>query len=226
MKLVNFQEIFSTEVQPPSVILVEGVAGTLKSALCFSLMLHELQDPAKHGLYITFEQTWDSHLVNMKSLGLETADNLLSLDYNIMRREFKNSETNVKIFDSILGMLESLIQEKKDGFRIFALDSLNALYSVMDPKEIEYSLAGFFRKLRELNIISLIIFEKSEAYHLGKLRERFMADGIISLGIQKNRGDVVRYLQPLKFNAADHSLKKRCLEASDNGLALLGPVYR
>ena len=53
-----------------------------------------------------------------------------------------------------------------------------------------------------------------------------MADGIISLGIQRQRGEAVRYLQLLKYSSGDHSLKRRNLMAGKEGLALLGDVYR
>ena len=81
MKLITFEDIFSGPVDPPSIVLIEGEAGTLKSSICFSLMLDLLKNPENTGLYITLEQTWESHLVNMKSLGLKPLENLLSLDF-------------------------------------------------------------------------------------------------------------------------------------------------
>ena len=123
-------------------------------------------------------------------------------------------------------MITSLEKEKKDRLKIFVLDSLNAAYSIMDRKFIEYSLAPFFKKLKEHNFISLIIYEKSMENSKPKLRERFLADGIISLGIQRYRGEVLRFLQLLKFSSDDHSLKRRRLVASKDGISLLGPVYR
>jgi archaellum biogenesis ATPase FlaH len=215
---------------PPSIILVEGTAGSLKSALCFSLMLDLLKDPQKFGLYITLEQPWHSHLVNMNSLGFSSPDNLLSLDYNIMRKEFKDEETQIRIFSSILEIITSLNQEKNGNLCIFALDSLNAIYSIMDPKIIESSIMPFFRKLRKFNMVSLIIHEKigTEIGNIKKVhnRERYIADGIVSLGVQNQRGEMLRYLQPLKFSNGEHSLKRCHLVAGKDGLSLLGPLYR
>ncbi|MFP4496920.1 MAG: RAD55 family ATPase [Vulcanimicrobiota bacterium] len=226
MKLINLEDIFSNIVEPPAVVLVEGQAGTLKSALCFSTMLDILKNPDDSGLYLTFEQTWESHLRNMNSLGMEARENLMPLDYNIMRKETGINERDINIFDSITNILESVKTEKKEGFKIFALDSLNALYSITDEKALPYVIMPFFKKLRELDLISLIIFEKSVDKPDSCYREKFLADGIISLGLQKEMGEVSRFLQVLKYSKAAHSLKRKNLIASSKGLSLLGTVYR
>ena len=227
MKLVTFNDIFTKEPKTPSIVLVEGAAGTLKSALCFSLMIDSLKDDEEAcGLYLTFEQNWTSHLQNMESLGFKHPENLLHSDYNIMRKQFGNEEIDIKIFDSIMSILEAIYSEKKDKFKIFTLDSLNALYSIMPKEYLESATASFFNRLRELDIVSLLIYEKSLTLPQTTNRERFLADGIISLGIMHGKGDVVRYLQPLKLASSEHSLKKRHLHASKDGIALLGSVYR
>lgn len=226
MNLITFEDIFSSAVEPPAIVLVEGEAGTLKSTLCFSLMLDILAGSDDFGLYMTFEQTWQSHRTNMASLGYIPPDRLLSVDYNIMRKDMNLQDTQVNIFNSILEMVGALDREKEGRLRIFALDSLNAVYSISDPAFLEYSLVPFFRQLRKHNMVSLIIHEKASADSDHRLRERFLADGIISLGILRHQGDVVRYLQTLKFASGEHSLKRRHLTAQKNGLALMGNVYR
>lgn len=226
MNLITFEEIFSSPVEPPAVVLVEGEAGTLKSTLCFSLMLDLLGRSDDIGLYMTFEQTWQSHRTNMASLGYIPPDRLLSVDYNIMRKETSLQDARVNIFTSILEMVETLDREKEGKLRIFALDSLNAVYSISDQAFLEYSLVPFFRQLRKHNMISLIIHEKTSPDNSNRLRERFLADGIISLGILRHQGDVVRYLQALKFASGEHSLKRRHMMTQKNGLTLMGNVYR
>lgn len=226
MRLINFDEIFSAPLEPPAIILVEGESGTLKSTLCFDLMLDVLKDPNKCGLYMTFEQTWKSHLSNMQSMGFDPPDRLYSVDYNIMRKEMGAEEIQVSIFNSILGMIESLDKEKKGCLKIFALDSLNAVYSIVNPDFLEVSLISFFTRLREYNMISLIINEKTCCEPQSQQRVRFLSDGIISLGILRNKGEAVRYLQTLKFAPGEHSLKRRHLVTNKDGISLLGPVYR
>lgn len=223
MNTISFKDIFLSDVKPPATLLIEGSAGTLKSTLCFSLMVNYLKNRDLWGLYTTFEQSWESHLLNMNSLGLKPSKNILSLDYNIMRKDFPDIEENLKIFDSILEILKSLKEEKGDKFQIFALDSLNAIYSIMDKKLIEFSLFSFFKKLKQLNLISLLIYEGGEKRGL---KERFLADGIISLGIQRYRGEVIRYLRVSKYKFGKHSLRRKQIVANNNGIFLLGDLYQ
>lgn len=226
MKTISFRDIFSATPEVPSVILVEGAAGTLKSALCFSLMIDILKDPELCGLYLTFEQNWQSHLQNMQSLGMVPPPNLLVSDYNIMRKEFRDEEVQVNFFDSILAMLHATKLEKREKLRIFTLDSLNAIYSISEENAIEEAKISFFKRLKNIDVITLLIFEKIPDQKKIKLKERFLADGIISLGIMYSKDDVVRYLQPVKLTTSEHSLNKRHLFANRDGLSLLGPVYR
>jgi KaiC/GvpD/RAD55 family RecA-like ATPase len=226
MKHVSFKEIFSGEVESPAVILVEGDSGTLKSTLCFNLMLDVLRDKDVYGLYVTLEQTWESHLDNMKSLGYSPSENLLHADYNKMRKQLEESETSIKILDSALEMVESVNREKGGALKIFTLDSLNAAYSIMDREFIQFSLIPFFERLRERNLISLIIYEKFPGDEKYVLRERFLADGIISLGIHREAGEAVRYLQALKYTQVEHSLKRRVIATGKDGISILGSVYR
>jgi len=227
MKLISFEDIFSIQPPTPSIILVEGTAGTLKSALCFSLMINMLnKNNDKCGLYLTMEQNWQSHLKNMKSLGMSAPENLLVSDYNIMRKEFRDEETRINIFDSIISMVEATKMEKGDKFRLLALDSQNALYSIMDREYLDSATVSFFNRLRSMNMITLLIYERSKEQFAKSYRERFLADGIISLGIMHSKGDVIRYLQPLKLTGVEHSLKKRHLLANKEGLSLLGAVYK
>lgn len=225
-KFISFKDIFFDSPPSPSVILVEGEAGTLKSTLCFSLILDHLNGDDTCGLYLTLEQSWKSHIDNMRSIGLEPPSNLLVSDYNNMRRELADEETQIQIFNSVLQMVEALKKEKGDSFKIFALDSLNAMYSVSDPDFLDVATSSFFRKLKNLDVISLIIFEKSMEDPDITLRERFLADGIIQLGIVTSRNDIIRYLQPIKMAQIEHSLKKRQLVIGPKGMELLGSVYR
>ncbi len=227
MNQISLKDIFSADVTPPAIILVEGEAGTLKSTLCFGMMLNLLAHcPDSHGLYMTFEQTWQSHVSNMISMGYQPPGSLHSVDYNIMRKEAALQQDAVNVFTSITGMIDALYNEKKGNLSIFALDSLNAVYSIAEPQLLESSLIPFFRKLREYNMISLIINECQMDENNSHMRERFLADGIVSLGILRRQGEVSRYLQALKFSQGEHSLRRRQVVLGRDGIKIQGEVYR
>jgi len=54
--------------------------------------------------------------------------------------------------------------------------------------------------------------------------EGFLADGIVMLGLDRQRGTLTRYLQVEKMRAAEHSMEKHALEVGKGGITVLGPL--
>ena len=119
--------------------------------------------------------------------------------------------------------------KKKYGekFTIFSLDSLGALYSLMeDEGKMRKRMFYFFKMLRDNNLTAFIIMERSlgaESQLLGN--EGFLVDGIIMLGLDRSRGKLVRYLQVEKMRASQHSMEKHALEIGKEGIVVLGPIF-
>jgi KaiC/GvpD/RAD55 family RecA-like ATPase len=84
----------------------------------------------------------------------------------------------------------------------------------------------FFKMLRDNNITAFIVMERSadaESQLLGN--EGFLVDGIIMLGLDRNRGKLVRYLQVEKMRATQHSMEKHAVEVGKEGIVVLGPIF-
>jgi KaiC/GvpD/RAD55 family RecA-like ATPase len=225
--IFGLSKLIETEIMPGSVILVTGAEGTLKSTLVFGLMSDILGNSGQHGLYITLEQSKESHLKNMNSLGLMKKDDLHIFDYRDMRREWRNQEPCLmKTTQEII----EYYQEKYSSMTVFALDSLNALYSFSDNSDPRKGIYDFFSYLREEELISFLI---QEAPPLRKAMyssdcdhpERFLADGTIELGMLEGRSGVKRYIQILKMRATKHAMEKHQLIADGKGLRILGQIY-
>ena len=130
-----------------------------------------------------------------------------------------------------LQFIEKMIEHFKKihgkKFTVFALDSLGALYSLMeDITNMRKKMFYFFKSLREHNLISLIVMERSigaEPMLLGN--EGFLVDGIIMLGLDRSRGKLIRYLQVEKMRACEHSMEKHSLEVRKGGLSVLGSIF-
>jgi KaiC/GvpD/RAD55 family RecA-like ATPase len=220
-------KLIETEIMPGSVILVTGAEGTLKSTLVFSLISDILANSGQHGLYVTLEQSKESHLKNMTGLGLKKRDELHIFDYRDMRREWKDREPN------LMKMTEEVIayyREKYSTTTVFALDSLNALYSFSEDVDPRKSMYDFFSYLREEELISFLIQEAPPSRRAScsfdcDRPERFLADGTIELGLLEGRSGVKRYIQILKMRAAKHAMEKHQLIADANGLRILGQIY-
>ena len=65
--------IFHTEPPQGSIILVVGGAGTLKSSFVYNLLQKYLDGHSEErAIYITFEESKEGHLNNIKSTGITT----------------------------------------------------------------------------------------------------------------------------------------------------------
>lgn len=225
----GFEQILTCYFLPESVIIIEGEAGTLKSASAFSLLSNCLNTYNKFGVYLTLEQSWESHLRNMNSIGIQLPENLLVSDYNHLRKEMKSDLQFFEVLEGIKLILKRFKEEMKDDFCFFVLDSLNALYALSDFKSLRTEAFDFFNFLRSLGLVSLIIREtvdnRSGAAEEG-VYERYLSDGIIKLGTLELKGEVVRYIQLVKMRGCTHSLNKYQLDIKNNNLIILGPIHR
>jgi KaiC/GvpD/RAD55 family RecA-like ATPase len=225
----GLDKVIRTEIAPPKVILITGPPGSMKTSFCYSLMSRYLRDSGEFGLYTTLEETVQSHLRNMESIGVDLSMNMQISDF-----------TDLREIDAVVGpedqtdyiaFIEKMIihYRKVHGpkFRLFALDSLGALYSLMENVDnMRKRMFYFFKMLRDNNLISLVVMERSlngESNLLGN--EGFLVDGIVLLGLDRSRGKLIRYLQVEKMRAVEHSMEKHAIEPRDGGMTVMGPIF-
>src|SRR5207237_688219 len=82
-------------------------------------------------------------------------------------------------------------------FGLYTLDSLGALYSLMEnTTNMRKRMFYFFKMLRDNELTSLVVMERNaegDSQLLGN--EGFLVDGIVLLGLDHSRGKLIRYLQ-------------------------------
>jgi len=225
----GLEKVFKTDIEVPKVILVTAPPGSMKTSFCYSLMSKYLQKTGEFGLYTTLEETVKSHLKNMESLGVDLSLNMQISDFTDLREV--DQVVGPEDVTDYLAFIERMISHFKkvhgDRFRIFTLDSLGALYSLMeDVSDMRKKMFYFFKMIRDYNLVSLIVMERSiggEAMLLGN--EGFLVDGIVLLGMDRSRGKLVRYLQVEKMRACEHSMEKHAIEVKRGGISILGPVF-
>jgi KaiC/GvpD/RAD55 family RecA-like ATPase len=144
-----------------------------------------------------------------------------------MRQEWMDSELDlIKITEDVIDSFK----EKYDNLTLFALDFLNALYSVSDPGDMRKKIYNFFTHLRDEELTSFLIMESAQSRMSGQFTElhqveHFLADGTIELGLIEGKGGVKRYIQILKMRATKHAMEKHQLTIGDSGPNILGPIY-
>ena len=225
----GMEKIFKKDVNSPKVLLITGPPGSMKTTFCYSLMTHYLKKSGTFGLYTTLEESMESHLQNMESLNIELTKNMQISDFSDLREidMVLEEESDVDYLQLLEKMIAHFKREKGDNFSIFTMDSLGALYSLMeDAEDMRKKMFYFFRMLRSYNLYSFIVMERSigaESNLLGN--EGFLVDGIIMLGIDRSRGKLVRYVQVEKMRASEHSMEKFAFEFKDGQIHILGPLF-
>ncbi len=228
----GLNELFKdkTDIPEGSVILVTGVEGGLKSGFVFNMISNYLARNEKHALYATLEETEESHLRNMVSLGITKPDRLHIFDYRDVRHEWENEEPDfLKVTEDMI----NFYAEKYANFNIFAFDSLNALYSISSSINPRKHMYRFFTMLRAKKLTSFLIMEThspDRRWVLGAVDgierpEYFLADGIIELGMVEEKESVKRYIQIRKMRAINHSMEKHQVLVGKNGLMVVGSIY-
>lgn len=223
----GINNVFETDVFPGAVILVRGTPGSLKSAVSYSFLSKHLLSHSEFGMYMTLEETTESHLRNMHSLGIEVPDNLLISDYSDIRSRFEGDEEHPDFMEMVEGVIKFFKNKEGDNFTCFALDSLGALYSLTETENLRAKMFHFFKMLREHNLTSLIIMETQKDSNIssGMGSEGFLVDGIIEMGNIETQHDIMLYMQITKMRACSHSRKKHLVEITGTGLSVLGPVF-
>ncbi|MFA4956184.1 MAG: ATPase domain-containing protein [Candidatus Methanoperedens sp.] len=230
--LTGFDELFAPECDIPagSVVLVTGIEGSLKSSFVFNLISNYLAGSNSHAVYATMEETEESYIRNMTSIGIKKMDNMHIFDYRDMRHEFKDVVPDmIKITEDMINFYTN----KYPDLSIFAFDSLNALYSVLPPENLRKIMYHFFSMLREKGLTAFLILETSSREKHSSIwnsdpmerPEFFLADGVIELGMIETTENVKRYIQIRKMRAANHSMKKYQLVVEKDGIHVFGSVY-
>lgn len=220
----GLDKIFERDIPPNYVLIIKGSFGTLKSGFMHTMLSNYLaKRKDEFGVYATLEESKESHLRNIASLGIKTPNNLEMFDYSDIRSEWKKEEKEGKL--DIVKITEDIIkfykEEKKEKFTIFAMDSFNALCSLAEVRRIDSY--HFFTYLRDSGLTSLVALETNGQQVM--VPEFFLADGAIELGTIEMHNDVLRYIQVQKMRTVKHSMKKYQLVVERNGLSVLEPIY-
>lgn len=225
----GLDKIFKTDIEPPKVILITGPPGSMKTSFVYALMSNYVEKTGNFGLYTTLEETVTSHLKNMESLGIDLSFNMQVSDLTDIREI--DAVVDQSVPTDYLQFLEKMVLHfkkiKGDKFNVLAIDSLGALYSLMeDTKNMRKKLFSFFKMLRDNNLITFVVMEREmggTSHMLGN--EGFLVDGIIALGLERTKGKLTRFLQVEKMRACQHSMESHALDVGPGGVVVLGPIF-
>ena len=236
----GFDEHLQGGIPEGHVVLVTGVAGTMKSSVVFNILYNEALN-GKVGLYISLEQAYSSllnHMVNMEfdldKINLIILSDISKLNETISKivpgkgalvitdlGSIRKQVSSMQIDSSKdwLNMIKNIIKKVKAKGQcdLFCLDSLSALYELSDFDQARTKLFQIFEFLRDQDITSFLISEmplskiKYSAFEV----EDYLADGIIMLDLARHQRKVTREIAVVKMRATDSNNDVFSLEFSD-----------
>ena len=232
--------VFHTEPPQGSIVLVVGGAGTLKSSFIYNLLQKYLDGHAsERAIYITFEESKEGHLNNIKSMGIPTTPQIQIVDVASFKADLEVWDSSLFKEEDYLNLIleratsplsvyephvETEEAEEPNPPRFIVIDSMNALLSLLgvEGPVIRKKLQEFFFKLRKKGVTTFIILETQM---VDDRPEYFLVDGIIEMGTDKLGNDIKRYLAVRKMRATRHEMKPFLLEASNDGIKVIGELF-
>jgi len=213
----GFDELVDGGIPKGSVVLVSGLAGTMKSSLAYYILYMNAIKNGKRGVYITLEQTEGSLMLQMNHMGMphdKVADKLLVVDVGSLRLEEKKP-----LEESWLGLTMKTIQKIREriGCELLVLDSLDAYTLMADSDFSRKAMFMFFEWLRKTGFTSFLISEAVDIMPLmaigsgsmvkDRAYEAFLADGVIHLKlVPVGEVEVRRRMRCIKMRETEHDM--------------------
>lgn len=223
--LGGLNKLIEQDIPEDSINLITGIPGTLKSSFTLSLMSNYLRKCREFGLYLTLEQSAESCVKNMESMGIKKPENLEITDFSSIRKKYREVEEKLDIVKVAEEIIRFYRKREGDAFTLFALDSLNAFASfALAPARRGFY--HFFNVLKDSKLISFVVMETPSMNSLAEYTaEYFLADSIFELGVLEKPDGITRYLQIKKIRETAHSMKKHRISVERGAINVLGPVY-
>jgi KaiC/GvpD/RAD55 family RecA-like ATPase len=234
--------IFHTEPPQGAIVLVVGGAGTLKSSFVYNMLERYLDHhPKERAVYITFEESKEGHLKNIKSMGIAETPQIQIIDIASFKADLELWDQNIFKEEDYLNLIleraaaplavyEPHGEEGADDAakefppKYLVIDSMNALLALLGLSEplVRRKLQDFFFRIRKYGVTAIMILETQV---VDDRPEYFLVDGIIELGTEKMGNDIKRYLQVRKMRATRHEMKPFLIEATDGGIKVIGELF-
>ena len=188
------------------VVLISGTPGSMKSSVTYSILHNNAKNENKPGVYVTLDESKESLMEQMASLGFDpkdVEDKVTIVDMAYLRKSMEETGEDT----SWIELFKMYAEKLKDtlDYKILVLDSLRVLESLAKIKDTRTELFFLFEWLRDLKITTLLISEVPPDPN--KLYDGdFLADGVIRL-LKERVGlvDTHRYIVVDKMRGTKHN---------------------
>ncbi len=178
----RFDEELGGGIPKGHVVLVSGTPGTMKTSFVFNILYHNAVKNDMRGLYITLEEGIEDIKEAMTGLGFDNLDEVevFMVDVGKIRLDNKTMEDKKDWLEVLSEYISHRVNFNK--FDMIVIDSLGALYSLVDLENPRKDMFHFIGGLKNLGSTTFIISEKArDSKELAPYQEDFICDGIIHL---------------------------------------------
>jgi len=208
--VTGFDEIAHGGIPKGRTTLLSGTSGSGKTIFAMEFLVGGLRN-GEPGVFVTFEETPEDIIKNMKSFGWDLQAEVDAGKFLFVDASPTQDETiEVGEFDLSAFLARILHAIDKVKARRVALDSISALFPrYSDQSIIRRELYRITAKLKEMGVTAILTAErvtesKEQIARFGV--EEFVSDNVVLLHnyLDTMKGDRKRSVEILKFRGTDH----------------------
>ena len=203
--------------------LVCGAAGCGKTMLAAEFLVHGALQHGEPGVFMSFEESSDDLVANMRSLGYDLEqlqrDHLLVIDHvKIERSEIE--ETGEYDLEGLFIRLGHAIQ--RIGARRVVLDTIEALFSGLPNQALlRAELRRLFHWLKDRGMTAIVTGERGENSLTRYGLEEYVADCVLLLDHRIIDQVSTRRLRVVKYRGSAHGTNEYPFLIGAHGLSVL-----
>ena len=211
-----------------SVVLISGAPGTMKTSLGLFILATNAISEERRGMYVTFGQRAESVLRQLDGLGLDVAAATPRLDILDMTMLSRTGARGTR--DWLKEVRDRVEGVAGDPLELLVIDSLDALEVVARLENRRQQLFRLFEWLRDLNLTSFVISERSDFIVRGTViegrnDEDFLADGVIQLRLHPVTDlEIQRRVRIVKMRGTAHDTGYLAVHVSEGKAFEVAPA--
>jgi KaiC/GvpD/RAD55 family RecA-like ATPase len=209
----GFDELVNGGIPTGAVVCLTGPPGSAKTLFGMQFIFSGITQHGEKGVYVTLDEHRESILKAMASFGMELEEYereglLFFIDMGEIRKMTSTEERLEKKlveFNSLTGLLENVL--KTSNAKRLVVDSIVPLALPYDSdEELREELFRFVTFLHSKGVTSLLLTEaKNDTGDQTRHdMEQYIADGFISLGLERIRGELLRTISVRKMRFTKH----------------------
>ncbi|MBF0441734.1 MAG: circadian clock protein KaiC, partial [Oligoflexales bacterium] len=203
--------------------LICGGPGCGKTLMAMEFLIHGAIEFNEPGIFMSFEETEDDLVKNVKSLGFDLDDLVqkkkISMDYVYIDRS-EIFETGEYDLEGLFVRLEHAI-ETISAKRV-VLDTIESLFSGLSNTTILRSeIRRLFKWLKEKGVTAIVTGERGEGLLTRQGLEEYVSDCVILLDQRVNDQLAIRRLRIIKYRGSSHGTNEYPFLIDERGISVL-----